>query len=131
MKKILLFLLVIMAALVFSSCIEASDAQVASHNMSKDADMFRVYRRVVFYNGITDEYILFVEGFCSINVDSSDDQLELTVKVGEGQYFKHYLGLSDNVTYFVEQMSAANVDPDHYKVIFKPKAIIPHIEIAK
>ena len=113
-------------ALIAVSC--SPDASVASHNLSKDADMFRIYRRVVFYNGITNEYLLTVEGFCSIKVDGVDNQLELTVKTGPESYYKHFLGLSDNVTYFAEQLEAANVDPYHYKVIFKPSVIIPDIE---
>ena len=126
MKKILFILL---AVAMLSGCFLNTDANVASHNLSRAADQFEIYRRVVFYNGITDAYILMIEGFCSIKVDDMDGQLELTVKTGHNQYFKHFLGLSDNVTYFVEQLDAAGVSPDYYRVIFKPKAIIPNIDI--
>lgn len=129
MKKILLVMIAIFVIGLFAGC--DSDALVASRNLSQDADMFRIWRRVVFYNGITDEYILSVEGFCSINVDSRDNQLELTVKTNDGKYLKHYLGLSDNVTYFAEQIDSADVDTSRYKVIFKPSAIIPNIELAQ
>ena len=115
--------------LTFTGCIP--DASIASHNLSKDADMFKILRRVVFYNGITDAYILVIEGYCSIEVDSVDNQLELTVKTGEGQFKKHFLGLSDNVTYFAEQLDSAGVSATHYKVIFKPLAIIPDIDLVK
>ena len=77
-----------------------NDAMVASRNLSQAADMFEIDRRVVFYNGITNEYILVVEGKCSIKVDNQDHQLELTCKTGPETYKKHFLGLSDNVTYF-------------------------------
>jgi hypothetical protein len=128
MKKMLIGLAVLALALVGCGY-TASDAYVASHNLSQDADMFRIYRRVVFYNGITDEYILQVEGFCSIDVDGYDNQLELTVKTDDGQFLKHFLGLSDNVTYFVEQLDPATVSDSSYKVIFKPSVIIPNIEL--
>jgi len=114
-----------MGALIFSSC--DSDAYVVSANLSKEADMFNVNRRVVFYNGITGEYILVIEGRCSIMDDGR--QLELTVKDGVNSYKKHFLGLSDNVTYFAEQIESLNVDNFHYKVIFKPKTIIPDIDL--
>lgn len=123
MKKIFILLLAL-SSLVLSSC---TDASVASSNLSRAADQFEIYRRVVFYNGITDTYILSVEGFCSIK--DFNGQLEVTVKIGEDKYLKHFLGLSDNVTYFAEQLEAANVSKDHYRVIFKPKAIIPNIDI--
>lgn len=125
MKRIL-SLLSIIFLLSLSGC---SDADIASQNISKAADQFEIYRRVVFYNGITDQYILMVEGYCSINIDTQENQLELTVKTGNGTYLKHYLGLSDNVTYFAEQLEPAQVSKDHYRVIFKPSAIIPNVEV--
>jgi len=127
MKRILMFL--VLLPIFFVGCI--SDADVASRNISQDADMFKIVRRVVFYNGITGDYILCVEGRCSITVDNMDKQLELTVKTGENTYKKHYLGLSDNVTYFAEQMENSNVDVYHYTVIFKPTVIEPTIQISK
>lgn len=106
-----------------------SDADVASYNLSKDADNFKVLRRIVFYNGVTGEYILQVEGYCSLGNDDPQYRLSVTCKVGNGQYKKHFLGLSDNVTYFAEQIEAANVSTQHYKVIFKPSTIIPQPEL--
>lgn len=128
MKKKLIMMITIVLLILTSSCTN-TDAGIVASNLSKDADMFRIQRRVVFYNGITGEYILVIEGFCSIKADKYDEQLELTVKTGENEYKKHYLGLSDNVTYFAEQIESTSANPYHYKVIFKPKSIIPDIEI--
>lgn len=125
MKKIfLLVLIVIGTAIMFSGC---TDADLASFNLSKEADQFNIFRRVVFYNGITDEYILSIEGRCS--VDFYSDKFVVTVKTGANEFKKHYLGRADNVFPFVEQLDSAPVDVYHYKVIFKPKAIIPDIVI--
>lgn len=104
-------------------------AQTASYNLSNDSDNFRVMRRVVFVNGITDKYLLSIEGLCSIKKDKDDAQLEVTCKTGDGEYKKHYLGISDNVTYFVEQMDASSVDTFHYKVAFRPETILPDIDM--
>ena len=106
----------------------STDAEIASHNLSKSAEMFEVNRRVVFYNGITGEYMLSVEGLCSITKDNVDNQLELTCKVGPNDYKKHFLGLSDNVTYFVEQLEPAQPNVFRYKVIFNPSEILPDID---
>lgn len=38
----------------------ATDAQVASKNLSQAADRFQIVRRVVFYNGITGDYMLSI-----------------------------------------------------------------------
>lgn len=120
-------------ALALSVCIGlagcSNDADVASWNISKDSDNFKVTRRIVFFNGITDKYLMTIEGRCSIKKDGGDKQLEVTCKVGEDDYKKHFLGLSDNVTYFVEQVDAANVSVNHYKVVYKPETIVPDIEL--
>lgn len=72
MKKGFLLSIIVLFAIIVGSC--SSDAYVASQNLSTAADQFEIYRRVVFYNGITDEYILVVEGYCSIEIDGYDDQ---------------------------------------------------------
>jgi len=105
------------------------DADVASRNLSKAADMFEINRRIVFYNGITGEYILTVEGLCSLGNYDSRRELSVTCKTGPDAFKKHFLGLSDNVTFFAEQIESADVSAYHYRVVFKPQAIIPDIDI--
>lgn len=105
----------------------SSDADVASKNLSKDAENFKIERRIVFYNGITDSYILQIEGLCSVETESGN-KLTVTCKTGPNEYKKHFLGRSDNVTWFAEQLGAASVSTSHYKVIFKPSTILPDIE---
>lgn len=104
------------------------DADIASRNLSRAADMFEIDRRVVFYNGITGDYILSVEGRCSLGNHDSDGQLSVTCKTGPNAFKKHFLGLSDNVTYFAEQLTTADVSVYHYRVIFKPQSILPDID---
>ena len=123
MKKLLSLL--VLSILVIAGC--SSDADVASYNLSKAADMFEINRRVVFYNGITDKYILAIEGRCS--VDFYPDKFTVTVKTGPNEYKKHYLGRADNVFPFVEQLSTSAVDVYRYRVIFKPESIIPDIDL--
>lgn len=129
MKKVLILVLALLIASLFTGCgLRASDANVARYNLEVAEQNFEVYRRVVFYNGITGEYILTIEGRLAIIVDSDGD-LVVTVKTAEGQYLKHYLGLSDNVTYFSEALRASDVSAASYKVIFKPSVIVPTIEL--
>ena len=122
MKKLLLVAM-LLSGVMFIGC---SDAEVVSRNLSQDADMFKVDRRIVFYNGINGEYMLTITGKCSI--EPSQNTLKVTCKVGDDSYKKHYLGLSDNVTYFVEHLENSKVSAYHYKVIFKPQSIIPDID---
>ena len=126
MKKLFLLFVIVMAVLL-AGC--DTDANAASRNLSKSADMFEITRRIVFYNGVTGEYILVLEGLCSLGNFDSVGELTVTCKVGPTSYKKHFLGLSDNVTYFAEQIESASTDVYHYRVIFKPSTIIPAIEV--
>jgi len=113
------------AAILVAGC---SDADVASSNLSKAADNFEVTQRIVFYNGITGDYMLTIEGLCSLGNSDSPRKLSVTCKTGPEAYKKHFLGLSDNVTFFVEQVEAMPVGTYHYRVFFKPQTILPNID---
>lgn len=127
MKRILSLMVLAFALLGVAGCSSAADT--TSRNISVAADNFEILRRIVFYNGITGDYILTIEGYCSLGNYDKTGELSVTCQTGPGQYKKHFLGLSDNVTYFAEQMDAANVDSYHYRVIFRPATILPNIEV--
>lgn len=120
MKKLALLSLIALAG-----C--SDDASIVSRNISTAADNFEINRRIVFYNGITNEYILSIEGLCS--QEHTNGKFTVTCKTGPGQFKKHFLGLSNNVTYFSEQMDAAPASAYRYRVTFKPSAIIPDVQV--
>lgn len=123
------FLVALMGLLMVFAIGGCNQADTVSHNIGQEADQFKVLRRIVFVNGITDQYLLSVEGFCSLGNDRTDTELNITCATGPGQFKKHFLGLSDNVTYFVEQLESVGVDTYRYKVIFRPATLIPDIEV--
>jgi hypothetical protein len=127
MKGIITIGLILISLLLVTGCVD--DASIASHNNAKASDNFEIERRVVFFNGITDSYLLEIQGKCSINADTDDRQLEVICKTGPGHYKKHFLGLSDNVAYFVEQLESNSASAYHYRVIFKPQSILPDIDM--
>lgn len=124
MKRILIAFSLMVAAVGLAGC---DDAKVASSNLSKAADNFEINRRIVFYNGITGEYVLTIEGLCS--QEPHDRKLAVICKTGPSEYKKHFLGLSDNVTYFSEQLQPAQANVYRYRVTFKPSAVIPDVDI--
>ena len=122
MKKIILAIAII---LCMTGCTDR-DATIASYNVSKEADQFRVKRRITFINLRSDEYLFSIVGTCSIDNNTSDE-LEVICKVGEDKYQKHflYLGTGKEVTYVVEQLDYSEVSKYDYEIVFKPKSIIP------
>lgn len=115
----------VVLGLVLVGC--SSDAQKASTNLSTAADNFEVQRMIVGINGITDEVLFSVEGRCSME---RDGDLVVTCKHGEGDYRKHYLGLSDNVTYVSTQLEGIDVSVYHTRIILKPQNILPDFDLS-
>lgn len=126
MKNLWLLAILLVVAVMLIGC---TDADIASSNLSRAADQFEVNRRIVFYNGITADYILVVEGLCSLGNFDASGELTVTCKTGDNEYKKHFLGLSDNVTYFAEQIESVPANTYHYRVIFKPDAILPDVDL--
>lgn len=118
-------IMTLLIVLMLAGC--SSKAETVSENLSKDADQFKIQRRIIFFNGITDTYLLTIEGRCSITDEGN--QLEVTCKVADDAYKKHFLGLSDNVSYFVEQTETADVSEYNYKVLFRPETIVPDVDV--
>lgn len=125
MRKIIFVL--VLVSIFLTGC--ASQADVASQNLSNAADSFEITRRIVFYNGITGDYILEIEGLCSLGNYDATGSVSVTCKVSPTEYKKHFLGLSDNVTYFAEQIDSSPVDIYRYRVIFRPSEIVPNIDL--
>lgn len=121
-KRVITIAIFLIALTGINAC---SDATIASNNLSKAAEMFELERRIVFYNTWKGEYLLSIEGRCSIEYGN---RVAVTCKTGPNSFKKHYLGMSGHVTYFSEQLKSSNVSVYHYRVIFKPEAIIPDVD---
>ena len=117
----------VLAALGLGALAACNPSDVASNNLSRAADRFEIDRRIVFYNGITDTYMLEIQGRCSLT--DQGNQLEVTCRIGPDEYAKHFLGLSDNVTYFAEQIGPADVSVYHHRVVFRPQTVLPAFEL--
>lgn len=114
--------LVVIVAFVLVGCTEANRVD---YNITEEAENFNVYRRVTVINCIKGDTLFSIEGRMNIKADTQDNQLELTVEVGDEKYKKHFIGLSDNVTYTVEDISGSEVSKYHYEINYNPKMWIP------
>lgn len=127
MKKIKLLVLMIMPVLLLTGCDSAS---TVSNNLSKEANEFKVKRRITFINLRTNEYLFQVTGNCSVKGGRSDinREVQLICRIGEDKYQKHFLYIANETTYVVEQLEYNDVSRYDYEFIFRPEAIVP-IEI--
>ena len=121
MKKIILLLIPL---LLLTGC---DSATTVSENISKEANEFKVKRRITFINLRTGEYLFQATGNCSIKggLENNNDELELICRIGENKYQKHFLYIANETTYVVEQLEYSDVSRYDYEFIFRPEAIIP------
>lgn len=86
---------------------------------------FKDYRRVSFYNVRLGEIVFACEGYCHVQIDKDGD-VEIVVKVGEGEFLRHYLGQKQDITYFSEQLKPTKgIDNYRYKIVWNPNNWIP------
>ena len=123
-KKFLSLLLIgVLATTILTGC--DTEASRASYNLSQEADNFNVIRQLTVINCIQGDVLFQMSGRMSITADTADNQLEVLVEDENGNYQKHFVGLSDNVTYTVEQLRGINVDQYKYTLNFNPKMWLP------
>ena len=124
MKKLICIVLAAVAVLVvFTGC--DTEASRVSYNLSQQADNFNNVRQVTVINCLQGDVLFQMTGKISITADTADNQLEIIVEDENGQYKKHFIGLSDNVTYVVEDITSGNVDKYKYTLNFNPKMWLP------
>lgn len=120
MKKLIVVVLLLVT--VLAGC---SQADKVSQNMSEESDNFNVVRKVTVINAIKNDIIFQMSGRMSIKADKEDSQLEIVVEEKDGKYQKHIIGLSDNVSYVVEDVTTKNVSKYQYEINYNPKMWIP------
>lgn len=125
MKKKTLTILMIMAMLLLGGC--RTEASRVSYNLSQEADNFNSVRQLTVINCLEGDILFQMTGKMSITADTEDNQLEVIVEMEDGSYKKHFVGLSDNVTYVVEDITdGTNVSKYKYTLNFNPEMWWPY-----
>lgn len=124
MKKVLCILAILAITVVsFTGC--DTEASRVSYNLSQEADNFNNVRQVTVINCLQGDVLFQMTGKISITADVADNQLEIIVEDENGKYKKHFIGLSDNVTYVVEDITSGDVSKYKYTLNFNPKMWLP------
>ncbi|RIM84248.1 hypothetical protein BU107_13725 [Staphylococcus xylosus] len=122
MKKLIGLTLIIILSVVLVAC---NQANRVSKNLAQESDNFNTVRKVTVINAIKNDVIFTMTGRMSIKADDKDNQLEVVVENKDGNYQKHIIGLSDNVSYVVEDITTKNVSKYQYEINYNPKMWIP------
>lgn len=124
MKKLSIVFISVLMCIMFAGC--DTQASRVSYNLSQEADNFNDIRQITVINCIQGDVLFQMTGKMSITADTIDNQLEVIVEDENGEYKKHFIGLSDNVTYVVEDITTNDVDKYEYTLNFNPKMWIPY-----
>ena len=123
MKKFFLAAIMVIGIIILGCGCRQADR--VSYNLSKEADSFNDVRQITVINCLKGDVLFQMTGKMSITADIQDNQLEVVVEDGNRNYKKHFIGLSDNVTYVVEDITSANVSNYKYTLNFNPDMWIP------
>ncbi len=125
LKRILAMLCAaVLSSVMLCGCVPQAD--IVSRNLSQEADAFNSYRCITVINCLQGDVLFQMKGKCSITADTTDNQLEIIVEEGTNVYKKHIIGLSDNVTYVIEDITGNDVDNYNYELNFNPKMWLPY-----
>ncbi|MCM1228334.1 MAG: hypothetical protein NC320_13105 [Clostridium sp.] len=113
------------AAIIAAIMTGCDQANKVSRNISKEANYFNTIRQITVINCIKSDVLFQMTGKMSLAVDAAENQLEIVVEDENGSYKKHFIGLSDNVTYTVEDVTDNYVDNYRYTLNFNPDMWIP------
>lgn len=124
MKKVISILIMAIVLIGITGC---DSADTVSNNISKEANEFKVKRRITFINLRTNEYLFQLTGNCSVKggLETVNNELSIICRIGEDKYQKHFLYIADETTYVVEQLEYSDVSRYDYEFIFRPEAIVP------
>nr|WP_302596121.1 hypothetical protein [uncultured Acetatifactor sp.] len=118
-KKFLALLLSVSMMPLASGC--GTESSRVSYNLSQEADNFNNVRQLTVINCLQGDILFQMTGKMSITADTADNQLEVIVELEDGTYKKHFIGLSDNVTYVVEDITGKDVSKYKYTLNFNPE----------
>lgn len=119
-----LFIAAVIGVTVLAGC--DTEANRVSYNLSQEADNFNDIRQITVINCLQGDVLFQMTGKMSITADAADNQLEIIVEDENGEYKKHFIGLSDNVTYVVEDVTAGDVEKYKYTLNFNPEMWLPY-----
>ena len=111
--------LVIIIAFVGIFAVGCDQADTVKHNIQKDADKFKVYRRMTFINLRTDKVLYSVEGRFSLQTtEEHGDTYEIgvVIKTGEDEFKMHYFSVANNVTYVIEQVEPISTNTYYWTI---------------
>ena len=121
MKKMCVLLLILVLLMsTLTGCFAQRESDKVSQNLSLEADNFNIVRQLTVINCIEGDVLFQMTGKMSITADTADNQLEVTIEDEYGEYQKHFIGLSDNVTYVVEQKNFKDVNKYKYTLNYNP-----------
>jgi hypothetical protein len=121
-SKVALLLIIVIATVLLPGC--QREADKVSYNLSMEADNFNVARKLTVINQRTDTILFQMTGNFSIEKEADGD-LAVIGENDNGTYYKHFVYLSSEISYIVEDLGKTTVNKHKYEINFNPEMLIP------
>lgn len=121
MKKQIKLLLVCFTVLVAIICLVAcTELNRVQYNLEQDADNFNITRQITVFNTRTDTVLFQMTGLIALS-NNTANELVVTCETAYNVYKQHYIYLSEDTTYVVEDVTGTYEDKFHYELNFLPQ----------
>lgn len=128
-KRLIAIVIALSLGVVFAAC--GNNASTVDKNLKQEANKFNLVRSITVTNGITGQVIYYIQGRCAF----FDYGRRVDVICREGADYstnafrKITVKLGDQDDAVVAQLKAVNVSQYRTKIIFRPKSIVPDLDL--
>lgn len=119
MKSLTKLAIATLSCTLLGGCIGCTEADQVRWNLSHQADNFNIERKLTVINNRTDTVLFEMQGTFALST-SKRGELEITVQTGENEFKRHFVRISDETTYVMEDISGESVDKYRYEINFLP-----------
>lgn len=119
-----IFILFAMVLMLLVTIVGCRQADKVSRNLSLEADNFNVARKLTVINQRTDTILFQMTGNFSIQKEDDGD-LAVIGENEDGTFYKHFIYLSSEISYIVEDLGKTGVNKHKYSINFNPRMIVP------
>ena len=123
-SKKYLFAIIAMVLMLMLIIVGCRQADKVSRNLSLEADNFNVARKLTVINQRTDTILFQMTGNFSVQKEDDGD-LAIIGENEDGTYYKHFIYLSSEISYIVEDLGKTGVNKHKYSINFNPRMIVP------
>lgn len=110
---------------LFLSNMTMTKSEHDAYDLKCQSEKLQVVKQVTFLSAATNDMLFQMTGRMSIEQDTGNKQLEITVKNEDDTFSRYQVGLNDTVTYIVENKEINCTRPYPFTILYNPDIQFP------